>query len=160
MMPNPSPLGKFAIVFLLLLSPLYCHASLVSGKTYSVGVLNQQSVVATAELWNPLLAYLGTKTGARFAAPYAAGHEAKLHVLYRSPPFPQVPLSAHKMRVLPELAQRIRETLLDMPKDRDGKALLIRLGIPPFQPADDALYVGISKIYAQWRCQQAGATPQ
>lgn len=35
-------------------------------KIYSVGVLNQQTVIQTAELWNPFLAYLSEKTGAHF----------------------------------------------------------------------------------------------
>lgn len=281
-MPIPSPLGKIAVAFLLLFSSLYCHASQTPGTTYSVGVLNQQSVVATAELWNPLLLYLSKKTGARFvlaigstvqqtdartakgefdlvytnhifdmpiereyrplvrwggaslrgilvslrprtlrdladqtiafpsreafaatiltwtrlqqdkiafrpvytgsqqaclaalvkgvvavasvtprfAAPYAARHGLKLHVLYRSPAFPQIPLLAHKTRVPRELAQRVRKTLLDMPSDREGKALLTRLGIPPFLPADDALYAGTRGLYTQWRRLRAGATSQ
>lgn len=34
-----------------------------AGGTYSFGVLNQQSAVATAALWNPILQYVHSKTG-------------------------------------------------------------------------------------------------
>lgn len=35
-------------------------------ETYSWGVLNQQSAAQTAALWNPILTYLGDKTGLKF----------------------------------------------------------------------------------------------
>lgn len=35
-----------------------------AGQTYSFGVLSQRSPVLTAEYWNPILAYVGTKAGA------------------------------------------------------------------------------------------------
>lgn len=59
-------MARFAhSIALLLLLPAFSAAA-EQQVSYSVGVLNQQSVIATAELWNPLLGYLGKKTGSKF----------------------------------------------------------------------------------------------
>ena len=258
------------------LLPFLCSLSVASiaasePKIYSVGVLNQQSVVHTAELWNPILAYLTEKTGAHFvlrisataqetdaqtaqgefdlvysnhiffmpireeyrvllrwggedlrcqlvslkpmrlkdlngktiaftspdefastvltwgklnqekihfksrytgsqeastvalakglvdaagitpgyAYPYAEKNRLKLYVLYQSEQFPQIPLLAHAGRIHRVLAQQIRSALLDMPNDRAGRKLLKSHNMPPWQAADDAMYVGTSAVYAQ-----------
>lgn len=42
------------------------HSRAAEPATYSWGVLNQQSPAQTAALWNPILTYLGNKTGLKF----------------------------------------------------------------------------------------------
>ncbi len=279
MMPIPSLYGKLVLFFLLFSGTLFNNKACADEKVYTVGVLNQQSVVATARLWNPLLLYLGRKTGARFtlaiggtvqetdartakgefdlaytnhifympiqreyrpivrwgrgslrgllvslkpwrledlagktiafpspqafaatvltwtqlereqirfrplftgsqqacmaalakrlvdaagvttrfATPYARRHGLDIHVIYRSAPFPQIPLLIHTTRVPDGLAERIRAVLLNMPQDEEGKELLANLDMPPFEPADDALYAGTREVYSRWRHRAAAA---
>lgn len=264
---------RFSIRLLLFLACSCLAGGAVHAEPhFSVGVLNQQSAIATAELWNPLLAYLGKKTGAgftlgigstvqetdartehgefdlaftnhifsmpiqteyrplvqwggeplsgmvvslqpmqlhdlegktiafpspdafaatvviwgrlnlekikftprftgsqesclvalskglvdaasvtpRFAAPYAAAHQIKLHTVFQSRDFPQIPLLAHKKRVPEKLANKITGVLLDMPNDSEGRQLLSSLGIPPFKPATDAMYDATRTMYSAW----------
>jgi ABC-type phosphate/phosphonate transport system substrate-binding protein len=93
----------------------------------------------------------------RFAMPYARMHGLRMHVIYRSAPFPQIPLLVHKTRVPAGLATRIRTVLLGMAQDEEGKALLKSLAIPPFQPADDALYASTREVYSRWGQRAAAA---
>lgn len=60
------PFCGYIISAALLFSVAFSAHAHAETPTYSVGVLNQQSVVATAELWNPILQYLGKRTGATF----------------------------------------------------------------------------------------------
>lgn len=60
------PIYGYIIFAALLLAAAFSSHSRAESHAYSVGVLNQQSVVATAELWNPILHYLGKKSGASF----------------------------------------------------------------------------------------------
>jgi len=271
-MNRASPFHGCLIVAALLLSTAFSSQSRAESRVYSVGVLNQQSVVATAELWNPILQYLGGKTGAsfrlavgntvqetdarmadgefdlnfsnhifnlpiqqeyhpivqwggdalngtlvslklktikeldgktiafpsadafaatvipwtklkqqkirfkplytgsqeacmaalakgladaasvtpRFSLPYADAHHMKLHTIYASEDFPQIPLLVHNKRVSADLEQRIASTLLAMPVDPEGKKLLEALKIPPFKPANNAMYDSTRKRYAEW----------
>ena len=257
----------------LLICSIFSTHSHAESISYSVGILNQQSVVATAELWNPILAYLEEKTGARFhlaisstvqetdarmaqgefdlnfsnhifyfpiqdeynpivqwggealsgtlislkpltmkaldgktiafpsreafaatiipwtklrqekirftplftgsqdacmaalakglvdaagvtprfSIPYANAHQLKLHTIYKSENFPQIPLLVHKNRVPTALAQRISLTLRTMPNDPEGKKLLVHLNIPAFKPASSSMYTSTRKRYAAWQ---------
>lgn len=277
-MNRTQPFYWFLLTVALLLGAAFSSHSHAERLTYSVGVLNQQSVVATAELWNPILHYLGKKTGAtfnlaisntvqetdarmaqgefdlnftnhifympnqheyrpvvqwggevlrgtlvslkpetihtldgktiafpspdafaatvipwtklrqekirfkplftgsqeacmaavakgladvasvtpRFAMPYANAHHMKLHIIYESEDFPQIPLLVHNKRVSAELAQQISATLLAMPIDPDGKKLLDRLNIPPFKSADNSMYTSTRKRYAEWQTSNKG----
>lgn len=54
--------GKTVIKLLLSLALLNQSAQ-AEEKSYSFGVLNQRSIILTAQYWNPILKYLGDKSG-------------------------------------------------------------------------------------------------
>lgn len=56
--------GKTAIKLLLSLA-LLNQGVRADDKSYSFGVLNQRSITLTAQYWNPILKYLGDKSGVR-----------------------------------------------------------------------------------------------
>lgn len=273
-------MARFAYCIALL---LFLHASSAAAEqqsSYNVGVLNQQSVIATAELWNPLLDYLGKKTGSkftlaigntvqetdrmtargdfdlvytnhiflmpiqrdyrvlvqwggealagaivstkpmrlaelagktiafpspdafaatvitwgqlaqekisftphyagsqegclaalskglvdaasitpRFALPYSEKNHLTLHTVYQSGGFPQIPLLAHKKRIPAALAQKITDTLLNMPRDVEGSNLLETLKIPPFKAVNERSYDAVRMLYADWHQSQGRNT--
>lgn len=86
----------------------------------------------------------------RFSVPYANAHHLKLHTIYKSESFPQIPLLVHNKRVSADLAQRITQILLEMPNDPEGKQLLDSLKIPAFKSADNNMYKSTRLRYAQW----------
>ncbi len=53
--------AKIIMKFLLL--AVCSHAVQAEDKTYSFGVLNQRSITLTAQYWNPILKYVGEKSG-------------------------------------------------------------------------------------------------
>ncbi|HUW50524.1 MAG TPA: phosphate/phosphite/phosphonate ABC transporter substrate-binding protein [Sulfuricella sp.] len=53
------------ILSLLLLSALWAGTAQAEEKVYSFGVLNQRSIILTAQYWNPILKYVGDKSGVR-----------------------------------------------------------------------------------------------
>lgn len=56
--------GKTVIKLLLSLA-LLSQSAQAEDKSYTFGVLNQRSITLTAQYWNPILKYLGEKSGVR-----------------------------------------------------------------------------------------------
>jgi len=61
---NNSKVLQFILAAVFALAAGHGHAA--EPEPYSWGILNQQSAAQTAALWNPILAYLGSKTGLKF----------------------------------------------------------------------------------------------
>jgi phosphonate transport system substrate-binding protein len=53
------------VIKLLLSLVLLSQSAHADDKSYSFGVLNQRSITLTAQYWNPILRYLGDKSGVR-----------------------------------------------------------------------------------------------
>ena len=61
---NHSKILRFFLITVFALTARSGHAA--ETEPYSWGILNQQSAAQTAALWNPILTYLGNKTGLKF----------------------------------------------------------------------------------------------
>lgn len=61
---NHSKILQFFLITVFALTARSGHAA--ESEPYSWGILNQQSAAQTAALWNPILTYLGNKTGLKF----------------------------------------------------------------------------------------------
>ena len=57
---------RFSLLLLMLtLIPLSIKAAQAEEKTYTFGVVNQRSILLTAQYWNPILKYISEKSGVR-----------------------------------------------------------------------------------------------
>lgn len=61
---NHSKILRFFLITVFALTA--CPGQAAETEPYSWGILNQQSAAQTAALWNPILIYLGNKTGLKF----------------------------------------------------------------------------------------------
>lgn len=83
-----------------------------------------------------------------FAERFQAEGKGQFRVLYESEAWPNIPVSAHPRVAMPE-AESVRLALLDMSKDAEGQALLIKLKIPGFLAVTDTDYHATRRLYKE-----------
>jgi len=79
-------------------------------------------------------------------------YREKVKIIQTSPPYGMPPVVVHP-HLNPEIKAQLREILLDMHKDEEGKAILEKLHIDRFVPADDSAYDSVRQMLeavGQW----------
>lgn len=83
-----------------------------------------------------------------FADQFQARNSIRFRVLYQSEDWPNIPVLAHH-RVPAEVTNAVRQTLVQMAEDPEGKALLRKLSIPGFLPAANSDYDSTRRLYQE-----------
>ena len=83
-----------------------------------------------------------------FAERFQAEGKGRFRVLYESEAWPNIPVSVHP-RVAKSDAEAVKRALLDMSKDTEGQALLIKLKIPGFLAVTDTDYHATRRLYKE-----------
>ena len=83
-----------------------------------------------------------------FADRFQSEGKGKLRVLFQSDAWPNIPVQAHP-RVANADAQSVRQVLIKMNDDPEGKALLTKLKIPGFLPVADSDYNQTRLLYKE-----------
>lgn len=82
----------------------------------------------------------------RFLRQYEARHGVRFRVLQESEPYPELAVIVHP-RVPAESREKVRAALLGMGRDAAGAALLAKAGFSGFEPASNADYEGVRRVY-------------
>ena len=83
-----------------------------------------------------------------FAERFQSEGKGKFHVLFESDAWPNIPVQAHP-RIAKADAESVRQALIKMHDDPDGRALLTKLKIPGFLPVSDADYTQTRLLYKE-----------
>ena len=83
-----------------------------------------------------------------FADRFQSEGKGKFRVLFESDAWPNIPVQAHP-RIAKADAESVRQALIKMNDDPDGKALLAKLKIPGFLPVADSDYSQTRLLYKE-----------
>lgn len=83
-----------------------------------------------------------------FADRFQAEGKGKFRVLFQSDAWPNIPVQAHP-RITKADAESVRQALIKMNDDPEGKALLAKLKIPGFLPVVDSDYTQTRLLYKE-----------
>ena len=83
-----------------------------------------------------------------FANRFQAEGKGQFRVLFESDAWPNIPVQAHP-RVAKTDVESVRQTLIKMSDDPEGKALLAKLKIPGFLPVADSDYLKTRLLYKE-----------
>lgn len=73
----------------------------------------------------------------------------RTRVILKSPPFGMPPIVVHP-RMVPELKTELRDALLDMDEDPEGKRIISAIGIDEFVVAADSIYDSVRRAAKLW----------
>jgi phosphonate transport system substrate-binding protein len=114
---------------------------------------NQQAVAAALKAGAVDAAALNKSFAQRFLSSEGA---SAYTVVWESSPWPNLAFSAHP-RVSDEQVDKVRKALVGMKEDAEGKEVIAKLeskGFKGFDPATDAEYDKVRKLYASNSCSE------
>jgi len=136
---------------------LHTHGLDVRADIHNLYVGSQESSIMSV--------YLGTSAaGATWPGPwklFVKAHPDYAKALEVRWETPSLPNNGWVVRpdVPPELARRFAELLFGLPDSEEGRALMAKVGVARFEPADDATYQPVRDFLKQYR-ETIGQVPE